>query len=213
MDLSKIPVLSTSIMASDSGVQPHDMDEERHNKSHRLKHSSPSGRGKAHGTFQPNEPSNGTRIHKHSQGGIGSGELCVKARLQDFLICFGFLIWGHLSAGQATHTSKEESNESTLHFSPDSPILDAEDFHCETSDSFLSSRSASGDSPAKGPFVARSSLADEAEVLGSSEIAGQGGRDGSTEAGVASLDTAIDILTTCDNAAEDGMSSQGGAQG
>ena len=60
--------------------------------------------------------------------------------------------------------------------------------------------------------MARSSRAHAAEAHGSSGIARPGERSGSTEAGLASLDAAIDILTTCDNAAEDGVLSQGGAR-
>ena len=79
MELSKIPVLSASVMASDSGVQPHDMDEGRHNKSPRFHHSSPSGRYEEHGTSEHVEPScNGRGLHVHSQGGVRSGELCVE---------------------------------------------------------------------------------------------------------------------------------------
>lgn len=126
-------------------------------------------------------------------------------------------------AGGAKRTPSDLRNESTLHFSPDSSTSGCQ---METDSFGVHGRCEPADRAAHEQQIAQTTLAVDSQVAGSSEMTrlmhsspdfcadkkdgvaawavGDGECEHSDEVIWASLDVAIDILTSSNNAAEDG---------
>ena len=226
--LSKVPALPASIVASDSGAQPHDMDDGRQSTAQRhTPRFSPPSSPYCHGRdmrpptsdrYQRGKSDSSAcgRMNKHSQR-LASPGMNSHTVISTVWWPLDFGRWGYWLAGDATTTRSHLRDESTLHFSPDSS-------ECETK----GSDELPGERGARNKRTAQRSWAPASQAHGSSEIMIDLGpslleacadendrvptrasdkdceRSEGAEIVWADLDTAIDILTTWENEAEDG---------